>query len=253
MDKTEAPARTATPARAYCASYLAGILTTVGTMVAVQHINPAGADRVAEYVVEVDRPAACAAIEAPLPAADAPAQAAVPAGAIDLDLAGTPTRIPGQPAPAQPATPAGTPHPNLAAIPGPGPLYAPLAYPCTFNRAVDGDTFVLTIRLWRENIRDNLILQTTRKIRLFGVDTPEKRPRKGTPTEKTAEKIRAQQAQDLAEASLRGGASLTFVYASKTDNFGRPLGTILISDKQGNQTDIRTILLDSKLAKIYKK
>jgi len=109
-------------------------------------------------------------------------------------------------------------------------------FPATIKRVIDGDTYEVTIRTWENRTAEF-------KIRLLGADTPELRPRKGTPEEKAAEKIRAQAATDFVVQAFEKSSTLYFRYGWKTDNFGRPLGTIMYYDGTTFK-DIVVVLLE---------
>lgn len=121
-------------------------------------------------------------------------------------------------------------------------------YRCLVLRIVDGDTVML--------LQDKgQYAYNVLKVRLAGIDAPEKRPRVGSASQKEAEKVLAEQASKRLE-SLIGGQEV-IIRTEKTGKFGRwlavieaPTGDIPVeimnAPKSANQ-----ILLDEGLAVVY--
>ena len=105
-------------------------------------------------------------------------------------------------------------------------------FPCLITNVVDGDTYDVSIATWEDEIK-------LKRIRLLGFNTPEMHPRKKIAEEKRKDiKSRAIAARDFVITQLESAEYLYFEYAWDTDNFGRPLGTIIMVDKEGVRTDI---------------
>lgn len=121
-------------------------------------------------------------------------------------------------------------------------------YRCIVLRVVDGDTVML--------LRDKgTYTYDVLKVRLAGIDAPEKRPRVGTSEQRDAEKVLAEAATRRLEA-LIGGQEI-IIRTEKTGKFGRwlavleaPAGEIQVEivnqPKSANQ-----ILLDEGHAVVY--
>jgi len=115
-----------------------------------------------------------------------------------------------------------------------------VSYPAKLVRVIDGDTYELQIHIWEDIV-------TQKKIRLFNVDTPELRPRKGTDEEKAEEKRRALLAKKFVEDILKD-KQIVFAYAWDSDSFGRALGTVIWRDAKGAVKDICIELKNAGLA-----
>jgi len=107
-------------------------------------------------------------------------------------------------------------------------------------RIVDGDTAML--------LRDNGLYQyDIIKVRLAGIDAPEKRPRAGSPQQRDHEKKLAEAAHKRLE-DLIGGREV-IIRTQKTGKFGRFLAEIYLPgsmDRTANQ-----VLLEEKHAVVY--
>ena len=121
-------------------------------------------------------------------------------------------------------------------------------YRCMVLRVVDGDTVMLLQD--KGNYAYNVL-----KVRLAGIDAPEKRPRVGTQSQREHEKVLAEAATRRLE-QLIGGQEI-MIRTQKTGKFGRWLAVleapggeiqveILDTPKSANQ-----ILLDEGHAVVY--
>ena len=121
-------------------------------------------------------------------------------------------------------------------------------YRCLVLRIVDGDTVML--------LQDKgQYAYNVLKVRLAGIDAPEKRPRVGSAAQKEAEKALADQASKRLE-SLIGGQEV-IIRTEKTGKFGRwlavieaPSGDIPV-EIMNAPPSANQILLDEGLAVIY--
>lgn len=109
-------------------------------------------------------------------------------------------------------------------------------YKATMLRAIDGDTFELSI-----DVGFNIHLTET--IRLLGVDTPEIHGVKKN-TKEYKEGIRS---KEFVESILTGKTFFVETHKDKKEKYGRWLANILVDGK-----DLARMLLDSGLAKEYK-
>lgn len=79
--------------------------------------------------------------------------------------------------------------------------FDPYIYKAKVVKIVDGDTIDLNqdmgCGVWRMNVR----------LRIYNLDTPELRPKKGTPEERDAEKKRAQMAVEFTRLCFDAGES----------------------------------------------
>ena len=107
-------------------------------------------------------------------------------------------------------------------------------------RVIDGDT-VVCLRDLGTHKYDVL------KVRLAGVDAPEKRPRVGTPAERTAEKVLAEAATVRLEELVSEREIV--IKTEKTGKYGRCLAHLYIP---GSQTQTANqVLLDEGHAVVY--
>lgn len=91
---------------------------------------------------------------------------------------------------------------------------------------VDGDTMDIHLHVWSDTI-------LVRRVRLAGIDTPELRPRKGTPDERAAEKIKALAAKVFVTQRLTSATQVYFKTFDKSGPFGRVLGTLYYQNETG--------------------
>jgi micrococcal nuclease len=93
----------------------------------------------------------------------------------------------------------------------------------------DGDTVTVDMDLGMQ-----VWLRHT-KLRLYGIDTPELRPRKGTPEEREAEKKLGLAARDYVRTILLKENRLLIVetYRDKKGKYGRWLAVLWVSGKDG--------------------
>lgn len=90
-------------------------------------------------------------------------------------------------------------------------------YRCKVIRVVDGDT----VMLYRDK---GTYSYDVLKVRLAGIDAPEKRPRVGSPAQRTEEKVLAVAASERLE-SLIGGQEI-IIRTQRTGKFGRWLAVL---------------------------
>ena len=96
-------------------------------------------------------------------------------------------------------------------------------YRCLVVRVIDGDTVML--------LRDKgTYSYDVLKVRLAGIDAPEKRPRVGTPEQRDAEKVLAEAATNRL-ADLIGGKEV-IIRTEKAGKFGRWLAIIETADAE---------------------
>lgn len=119
-----------------------------------------------------------------------------------------------------------------------------------FERIYDGDTVFLSIDM------GDYLWQLERGIRIYGIDTPEIRPRIGTALQKTREKPAGIEARDRANALLQAAEGPLVVQTIKRpgkklrDKYGRVLGRILIPIS-GIVIDLNQRLLVERHARPY--
>lgn len=94
-------------------------------------------------------------------------------------------------------------------------------YRASVIRVVDGDTLDVFVD---KGFGD----YTRQRVRLLGVDTPEMRPRKGSPDERLAEKAAAKAATERVEFLV--GNKEIVIKTSKAGNFGRWLATVYLPE-----------------------
>lgn len=105
--------------------------------------------------------------------------------------------------------------------------------------------FLEKIKIGRIVDGDTVILDDTRRIRLFGIDAPETYPK---------EQKYGQIATDFLHLLLRGNVNKEILMQSKgEDKYGRTIGIIYIVDSDGNKNDIGIIMLQAGLAWAYNK
>jgi len=119
-------------------------------------------------------------------------------------------------------------------------------------RVVDGDTLDMVVDKGFGDF-------SKQRIRLFGVNTPELHPRKGTPEQREAEKIAANKAKDRVTELMLGKECV--IRTSKTGNFGRWLAEVYLPDDIVSQLgriadevpprSLNELLLEEKLATRY--
>lgn len=90
---------------------------------------------------------------------------------------------------------------------------------CT--RVIDGDTIEVILDRGYNNYQ-------TERLRLHGIDTPELRPRKGTPEERAEEKERAEAAKFRVAALVLGREFV--IRSEKSGSFGRWLATVFLPE-----------------------
>jgi len=112
-------------------------------------------------------------------------------------------------------------------------------------RVVDGDTIDVRFYAW-----EDIVL--VKRLRLLGVDTPELRPRKGTATERAAEKQAALAALAYVRETLDKAQAIYIITDWKSDSFGRVLAEIEYRDASGVH-DLAAMLLETGHAKPYRK
>lgn len=94
-------------------------------------------------------------------------------------------------------------------------------YRCLVMRIIDGDTVML--------LRDKgTYCYDVLKVRLAGIDAPEKRPRAGSPKQRSAEKVLAEAATRRLEELI--GAQEIIIRTEKTGKFGRWLAVLEVPD-----------------------
>lgn len=121
---------------------------------------------------------------------------------------------------------------------------------CT--RVIDGDTIDVDIRKKYDlGFKMTVEGQTSQRLRLYGVDTPELRPRRGTEEERVAEKVAARKAKDHVVEMIEGKKVRIQTY--KADNFGRYLADVWFELPEGGEVHLNQDLLDRGLAEVYKK
>jgi len=121
---------------------------------------------------------------------------------------------------------------------------------CT--RVIDGDTIDVDIRKKYDlGFKMTVEGQTSQRLRLYGVDTPELRPRRGTEEERVAEKVAARKAKDHVVEMIEG--KKVRIRAYKADNFGRYLADVWFELPEGGEVHLNQDLLDRGLAEVYKK
>ena len=117
-------------------------------------------------------------------------------------------------------------------------------------RVVDGDTAML----YRDK---GTYTYDVIKVRLAGIDAPEKRPRVGSPQQRDNEKRLAEVASKRLEALIEGQEVI--IRTEKTGKFGRWLATIEAPDGDipvevvNAPKSVNQILLDEGLAVVYGK
>jgi micrococcal nuclease len=94
-------------------------------------------------------------------------------------------------------------------------------YRASVIRVVDGDTLDMFVD---KGFGD----YTRQRVRLLGVDTPEMRPRKGSPDERIAEKAAAKRATDRVIALVENREVI--LKTAKAGKFGRWLGVIYLPE-----------------------
>jgi endonuclease YncB( thermonuclease family) len=107
-------------------------------------------------------------------------------------------------------------------------------------RVVDGDT--LDIALYQDDTRKIFKY----RIRLYGIDTPEKKPLKSNPN-REQEMAAAKKASQAMRDKLAETQNIATILFYKPDKYGRLLGTIY--DKKG--TDINQWMIDQGHAVSY--
>jgi endonuclease YncB( thermonuclease family) len=107
-------------------------------------------------------------------------------------------------------------------------------------RIIDGDTVVALIDKGFGNMQ-------IEKLRLAGIDTPELRPRKGTPEEREAEKVEARKAKERVKELLEHREVV--IRTAKTGKFGRFLAHIYLPENKDKT--INDLLLEEGLAEEY--
>lgn len=134
---------------------------------------------------------------------------------------------------------------------------------CVCTNVVDGDTIDVSIEV---DIGFKMVAVTAQRIRLLGIDTPELRPRRGTPEERTAEKIAAKKATEHVKEKILG-KKIKIRTKKDPDSFGRYLAIIFYRTPEREYTpkgstrigpvetenDLNQELLDLGLAVEYKK
>jgi len=114
-------------------------------------------------------------------------------------------------------------------------------YRCLVMRIIDGDTVML--------LRDKGTYQyDVLKVRLAGVDAPEKRPRVGNQEQREAERKLAEAASRRLEELI--GQREVIIKTEKTGKFGRYLSHIYVPDDKLGRT-ANEILLEEGLAVRY--
>lgn len=98
-------------------------------------------------------------------------------------------------------------------------------YRATICRVIDGDTVVALVDKGFKNFQ-------LEHLRLWGIDTPELRPRKGTDEEKIAEKVAAKAAKARVEQMI--GGKEVIIRTKKADKYGRYLAEIFLPDDLSN-------------------
>ena len=120
---------------------------------------------------------------------------------------------------------------------------------CT--KIIDGDTLDVDIRK-KFDIGFKVVIegQTHQRLRLYGIDTPELRPRRGTDEEREAEKVAAKKARaHVIEMCLNKKVK---VVTYKSDSFGRYLADVYVMTDDG-EIHLNQDLLDRGLAEVYKR
>lgn len=122
---------------------------------------------------------------------------------------------------------------------------------CYCTKVVDGDTIDVDIRK-KYDIGFKVVIegQTHQRLRLYGIDTPELRPRSGTEEERKAEKAEAKRARaHVIELCLHHKVK---VVTYKSDSFGRYLADVYVETDAG-EIHLNQDLLDRGLAEVYKR
>lgn len=122
---------------------------------------------------------------------------------------------------------------------------------CTCMRVIDGHTIDVDIRK-KYDLGFKMVVegQTSQRLRLYGVDTPELRPRSGTEEERVAEKTAAKKAKAHVVDLVEGKTVRIQTY--KADVFGRYLADVWVETDVG-EIHVNQDLLDRGLAEVYKK
>ncbi len=94
-------------------------------------------------------------------------------------------------------------------------------YRCHCIRVVDGDTIKVIVDKGFGDYR-------VENLRVYGIDTPELRPRKGTPEERSIEKIKAKAAKVRVEELVLGRDLI--IKTHKTGKFGRWLAEVFLDE-----------------------
>jgi micrococcal nuclease len=107
-------------------------------------------------------------------------------------------------------------------------------------RVIDGDTAVAMIDKGFGNYQ-------LENLRFWGINTPELRPRKGTPEEREAEKVEAKKAKARVEELILGKEVL--IKTAKSGKFGRFLAEIYLPDDPTKT--VNDLLVEENLAVEY--
>ena len=122
---------------------------------------------------------------------------------------------------------------------------------CTCTRVIDGDTIDVDIRK-EYDLGFKMVVEgrTSQRLRLYGIDTPELRPRHGTEEEREAEKVAAKKAKVHVQELVEG--KIVRIQTYKSDAFGRYLADVWVETDVG-EIHLNQDLLDRGLAEVYKK
>ncbi len=117
-------------------------------------------------------------------------------------------------------------------------------YKATLDRVIDGDTVDLHVDL-------GFSITIHERFRLAGIDTPELRPRKGTPKQRAAEKVKAKTAKGYVEGFLSNAKEIHITTEKGKGKYGRWLGVLTVTMPKGNEVNVNEWLVDFGLAKRY--
>ena len=123
----------------------------------------------------------------------------------------------------------------------------------TCLRVIGGDTIDVNIRK-KHDLGFKMVVegQTIQRLRLYGVNTPELRPRHGTEEERVAEKVAARKAKEHVIEMIEGKKIRIQTY--KSDAFGRYLADVWFDlPDGGGEVHLNQDLLDRGLAEVYEK
>jgi len=109
------------------------------------------------------------------------------------------------------------------------------------TRVVDGDTVDIVFDLGLNNF-------TKRRIRLYGIDTPEIFGLR----KESEEYQRGMEAKEFVSERVLGKRVWVKTHKDRTGKYGRYLADIFIQDKDGKHVSIGKLLLEEGLAEEYK-